>query len=155
MRVKEAYKILNISRFSSFDKIKAQYRSLSKKYHPDINQDTADNEKFKQIQEAYETICHKKNIYITKNANDLSKQKPDVAHRGGDIYTYADITFKEAALGCEKVIAIKRMQHCSCASDERITCPLCHGSGKQLKNSMVSIKIPRGVFDTQSIIIRG
>lgn len=47
------FEVLGLSQEASEDEIKKAYRSLAKKYHPD-NQETGDESKFKQIQEAYE-----------------------------------------------------------------------------------------------------
>lgn len=50
------YKILNISRNASEKEIKQAYRKLAKKYHPDVSKDPGAEEKFKQINEAYEVL---------------------------------------------------------------------------------------------------
>lgn len=57
-----AYKILGLEKTASVDEIKKAYRSLVKKYHPDKvahlgkEHQKGAEEKFKQIQKAYETI---------------------------------------------------------------------------------------------------
>ena len=54
------YDVLGVSPNASDDEIKKAYRELSRKYHPDANANNplADlaEEKFKEIQEAYDTI---------------------------------------------------------------------------------------------------
>ncbi|WP_027108491.1 molecular chaperone DnaJ [Lacticigenium naphthae] len=50
------YDILGVSKDASSDEIKKAYRKLSKKYHPDINQDSGAEDTFKQISEAYEVL---------------------------------------------------------------------------------------------------
>lgn len=52
----DPYKILGVSRDASDDEIKKAYRSLAKKYHPDVNKEAGAEEKFKQIQNAYDQI---------------------------------------------------------------------------------------------------
>lgn len=54
------YEVLGVSRDASEDDIKKAYRTLSRKYHPDANINNPNKvqaeEKFKQIQEAYQQI---------------------------------------------------------------------------------------------------
>ena len=62
-----AYKILEIDSNASEDEIKGAYRKMAKKYHPDKlrGQDPAmikgAEEKFREVQKAYETLMRKKN----------------------------------------------------------------------------------------------
>lgn len=57
-----AYKILEIERSASNDEVKKAFRTMAKKYHPDKLMDmdeayrTGAEEKFRNVQEAYETI---------------------------------------------------------------------------------------------------
>ena len=56
------YDILNVNISSSQSEIKSAYRKLSMKYHPDKG---GDAEKFKQINEAYQTLGDvEKKIYM-------------------------------------------------------------------------------------------
>ena len=52
----EFYDRLGVSKNASQDEIKKAYRKLSKKYHPDINKEPGAEEKYKEVQEAYETL---------------------------------------------------------------------------------------------------
>ena len=57
MADKDYYGILGVDKNASDDEIKRAYRSLAKKYHPDLNKDNPDAaEKFKEINEAYEVL---------------------------------------------------------------------------------------------------
>jgi len=60
----DPYKILGVSRDASSEEIKKAYRALSRKYHPDANQNNpnkdAAEEKFKEIQQAYQQIMKEK-----------------------------------------------------------------------------------------------
>ena len=56
----DPYSILGISRDASDEEVKKAYRKMSRKYHPDANIDNPNKEqaeeKFKQVQQAYEQI---------------------------------------------------------------------------------------------------
>ncbi|HWG59647.1 MAG TPA: molecular chaperone DnaJ [Candidatus Acidoferrales bacterium] len=55
------YELLGVSRKSSVKDIRAAYRKLARKYHPDLNPgDKSAEDKFKQIQEAYEVLSDPK-----------------------------------------------------------------------------------------------
>ena len=53
---RDYYEVLGISRDASDADIKKAYRSLSKKYHPDINKAPDAEAKFKEVTEAYEAL---------------------------------------------------------------------------------------------------
>lgn len=54
----DPYQVLGVSADASDDEIKKAYRRLAKQYHPDVNKAANAEEKFKQIQNAYETIMN-------------------------------------------------------------------------------------------------
>lgn len=58
--INDPYKILGISQNATNDEIKKAYRQLSKKYHPDSHHNNPlselAEEKFKEVQEAYEQV---------------------------------------------------------------------------------------------------
>jgi curved DNA-binding protein len=47
---------LGVSRDAETSDIKKAYRKLARKYHPDVNQEAGAEEKFKQVNEAYEVL---------------------------------------------------------------------------------------------------
>merc|ERR1711962_1414634 len=65
MMGKDYYKILGVAKGASDDEIKKAYRKLALKYHPDKNQTSGAEEKFKEIGEAYDVLSDskKKQVY--------------------------------------------------------------------------------------------
>ena len=59
MKFKDYYEILGISRDADAATIKSAYRKLARKYHPDVNKTKEAEEKFKDINEAYEVLSDK------------------------------------------------------------------------------------------------
>lgn len=62
------YETLGVSRNASEDDIRKAYRKLARKYHPDLNPgDKAAEERFKNVQEAYDVLsdAKKKQMYDT------------------------------------------------------------------------------------------
>ena len=55
---RDYYETLGVTRTSSKEEIKTAYRTLAKKFHPDLNKDNPKlaEEKFKEISEAYEVL---------------------------------------------------------------------------------------------------
>ena len=53
---KSLYETLGITENASADEIKKAYRKLARKYHPDINKEPEAQEKFKEINAAYEVL---------------------------------------------------------------------------------------------------
>lgn len=59
----DPYQVLGVSRDATEEDIKRAYKKLSRQYHPDANLDNpkAAEEKFKQIQQAYQQVMREKN----------------------------------------------------------------------------------------------
>src|SRR5574341_2236296 len=72
MEYKDYYQILGVPKTASDKDIKQAYRSLARKHHPDVNPNNkAAQEKFKEINEAYEVLSDtdKRKKYDTLGAN--------------------------------------------------------------------------------------
>ena len=75
MDYKDYYKTLGIDRKANDDEIRKAYRKLAKQYHPDYNpNDKQAEEKFKEINEAYEVLSDaKKRSYYDRVGSDYSQ----------------------------------------------------------------------------------
>lgn len=56
MDKRDYYEVLGVKKDASKEELKKSYRKLVKKHHPDVNKEPDAEEKFKEIQEAYETL---------------------------------------------------------------------------------------------------
>ena len=69
----DPYSVLSVSRDASDDEIKKAYRKLSRKYHPDANINNPNKaqaeEKFKEVQQAYEQIMKEREYGSSGNYN--------------------------------------------------------------------------------------
>jgi molecular chaperone DnaJ len=50
------YQVLGVSRDVDQDELKRAYRRMARKFHPDVNQDAGAEDKFKEINQAYEVL---------------------------------------------------------------------------------------------------
>lgn len=145
---KNPYEVLGVGRNASQDEIKKAFKTLAKKYHPDLNQgDKTAEEKFKEINEAYRILANKGNsetgqegfadfddsIFNFGGFSDIFRNFG--FESGGEDARYdLDITVDELFAEKSKKITLRRNIQCgSCGGTgarERHTCDKCKGSGK-------------------------
>ena len=85
------YEILDVSRVATYEEIKAKYRKLALKYHPDRNPDNKKAEEmFKKISEAYEILGDKeKRKKYDEKINNNTKYTKDKENVRKNEYNYS------------------------------------------------------------------
>jgi molecular chaperone DnaJ len=143
----DLYSVLGVSSKASADEIKKAYRKLARKHHPDRNQgDKQSEERFKEVQEAYDTLSdpEKRKQYdaggmfsgfgprgfggggVTSDLGDIfstvfgrrgGARQPPV--QGRDLETEVQLSFEQAMEGVEVAVTVPK----------QATCATCGGSG--------------------------
>lgn len=141
---KEYYELLGVSEDASQEEIKKAYRKRAKKYHPDSNKDSADEEKFKKINKAYDVLSDedKRKKYdqfgkqgveghagrgqrrAASNFEDLFEHLFGGGGFGGrrggrenlDLRIQTTISLEEAYTGVEKTFEVERQKACESCS---------------------------------------
>jgi len=151
MTKRDYYEVLGVNRNASAEELKSAFRSLARKYHPDMNKEPDAEEKFKEINEAYAVLsdAEKRRAYdqfgfagvnntggvpdwSTMDFADIfgeffgfatgaSRQRQNAPRRGQDLAYTVSLAFEEAIFGVEKDVEITR--------DE--VCESCRGSGAE------------------------
>jgi molecular chaperone DnaJ len=156
---KNYYNILGVNKESTDKDIKKAYRTLSKKYHPDVNPDSPESEeKFKEIADAYSVLSNKEkrenfdaygnpdgqpnpfgrssgmdDIFSSffGGGNPFNGQNRKQA-KGSDIRVSIKLTIGEIFEGTHKKIKYKRKVSCSTCNStggKSIMCGGCGGKG--------------------------
>lgn len=144
------YEVLRVSRNASDEEIKRAFRRLAFQYHPDRNKQSGAEEKFKEINEAYQVLSdpEKRHRYDRYGRVDVEGGFPDfgfgglgdvfesfwdgfgtifgqtaqrVPQKGDNLQMHLTLSFEEAVFGCSKEIEIPRIEFC----------PSCHGIGSK------------------------
>ena len=144
---KDYYGVLGVSKDASESDIKAAFRKMSLKYHPDRHTNDSDEDKkksegkFVEVNEAY-TILSDKNL---RQAYDAGQQDPFASFMGGmrtpqgpqpgqGLIVRVKVTYDEICNGIkDKPVKYHRMVRCSkChgkGGEDVQECPYCHGTG--------------------------
>lgn len=91
MEYKDYYAVLGIDKKASADAIKQAYRRLARKYHPDVSKEAHAEDKFKNLQEAYEVLKdpEKRKAYDQLGANWKAGQEFRPPPGGQTRYQYS------------------------------------------------------------------
>ena len=153
----DPYKVLGINPGASEEEIKKAFKTMAKKYHPDLNPgDKKAEEKFKEVNEAYRILMNKgsssQQQYSEQggfNFNDFSDifnfggfedifRNFGFSSKGEDLRYDLDITIEDVFKPTTKKISIRHRVVCPTCSGtgakEKETCSKCHGSGKIRRN---------------------
>ena len=139
---KNYYDILGVNKNASQDDIKKAYRNLSKKYHPDRN--GGDDSKFKEINEAYDTLGDESKRKQYDNPNPFSGFGGFNPNGGGFTWSWNSHNSRPMPQNIEANIEISLTEaYYGCNKSFR------------LKSKMFNIDIPKGVTNGKVIVYAG
>ena len=103
MEYKDYYKILGVDRSASEADIKKAFRKLAHKYHPDVSKEKDAEAKFKDVNEAYQTLSdpEKKAAYDQlgqRREGSSFEPPPGWGGFGGASHGFEALTLAEADL---------------------------------------------------------
>lgn len=87
---KNYYEILGVSQTATQDEIKRAFRTLAKKYHPDVNSDINATEKMQEIIDAYEILS---NLELRKRYDIKLRENNKTAKSPQDTSYYQSYTY--------------------------------------------------------------
>ena len=137
---RDYYEVLGLNRGANDEELKKAYRRLARQYHPDVSTVVGAEERFKEINEAYQVLtdADKRAAYDRFGHAGLEGAGsggfgqegfpfPDIfemffgaqggggrpgPERGDDMRFQLALTFEEAVFGCEKDISVPRLENC-------------------------------------------
>src|SRR5256886_16821750 len=90
------YELLGVPRKASAKDIRSAFRKLARKYHPDLNPgDKAAEEKFKQLQEAYDVLSDSKKRQMYDQYGFYSENVPTGDYGAGSAGDKVQFDFNE------------------------------------------------------------
>ncbi len=135
---RDYYEVLGVSKTATADEIKKAYRSLVKKYHPDVSTEPKDvaEAKFKEISEAYEVLSdpEKRSLYDQYGHAGVDGSfgagvggfggfgrgsRPNAPRQGDSLRYDLEIDMLDVLNGKEVPITVKHT----------VSCPDCNGTG--------------------------
>ncbi len=101
MKFRDYYETLGVARTATEAEIKAAYRKLARKYHPDVNKEAGAEEQFKELGEAYAVLkdTEKRAAYDRFGANWKNGQDFTPPPNWNEGFEYADDGYGSAHPG--------------------------------------------------------
>ncbi|RXJ70035.1 DnaJ family protein [Halarcobacter ebronensis] len=174
---KSLYETLEVNEGASADEIKKAYRKLARKYHPDVNKDPKAEDKFKEINAAYEVLSdpEKKRQYDQYGDNMFGGQNFHDFARGqghgvdldeilrqmfGGAGGFSSSGFSQGGFSGFNGFGNQGFSEPDLDTHAQITIPFDVSiiGGKQhisLNSDSFDIKIPEGIKDGQKIRAKG
>ncbi|MDX2254073.1 MAG: molecular chaperone DnaJ [Pseudanabaenaceae cyanobacterium bins.39] len=88
---RDYYEILGVDRNTDKEEIKRAYRRLARKYHPDVNKEPGADERFKEINRAYEVLSEPETRARYDRFGEAGVSGAGAAPDMGDMGGFADI----------------------------------------------------------------
>jgi curved DNA-binding protein len=172
MQYRDYYEILGLTRAADGDEIKRAYRKMARKYHPDVSKEKNAEDKFKEVQEAYEVLrdADKRAAYDQLGRDFRNGQQfrppPDWAQRfghsgGGQRFSEANgfsdfFSSLFGGVGAGGGHADSEAGHVDVSVEEAFA-----GTKRRItlsengRQRLVDVQIPAGVTEGQSLRIPG
>ena len=163
---RDYYDVLEVARSATPEEVKKAYRRLAMKFHPDRNKSADAHDRFKEINEAYEVLSDQERRaaydrfghagtdgafgargfegFAFGGLGDIfdaffggTTMRRREPRRGADARLAIQLTFEEAAFGCEKTVEVTSLELCARCKGVRAEpgteperCANCEGSGE-------------------------
>ena len=151
---RDYYDILGVSKGVTDEQLKIAFRKKALEYHPDRNKSKDAEEKFKEINEAYQILSDSEkrakydqfghagvtgaagstgfegfgDIFDAFFGGSQSSSSRKASYRGADLEYPITLEFEEAVFGGEKGITIEKLTRCDTCKP--INCSSCSGTGQ-------------------------
>jgi len=171
MEYKDYYKILNLTKTADKEQIRKSYRTLAKKYHPDVSKEANAEDRFKEVKEAYEVLSDPAKRREYDNIGSAGFRGGDPFNRprsGGQSYTsgrhsnpsgFSD--FFDTIFGADSPFDPVRQRKPPESQSAIISLDLedvFNGASKRIRISggeSVQVKIPKGIEEGKKIRLAG